>query len=87
MLASPGGDDGSLTVRQDARVYAALLDDGSEVRHTIDTGRHAWVHVATGSLEINGILLETGDGAAVSDEDSITLTGVGRAETLVFDLA
>lgn len=87
LLVSPGGVDGSLAIRQDARVYATVFDDGSEVQHPIDAGRHAWIHVAVGSVKINGNLFEAGDGAAVSDETSITLTGVGGAETLVFDLA
>jgi redox-sensitive bicupin YhaK (pirin superfamily) len=87
LLASPDGDDGSLTIRQDARVYAAVLEDGDEVRKNMVEGRHAWVHVATGSVEVNGHRLEAGDGAALSQEASVTLKGVGAGEVLLFDLA
>jgi redox-sensitive bicupin YhaK (pirin superfamily) len=87
LLASPDGDDGSLTIHQDARVYAAVLEDGDELRKDIGKSRHAWVHVATGSVEVNGNLLEAGDGAAVSQEASVTLKGVGAGEMLLFDLA
>jgi redox-sensitive bicupin YhaK (pirin superfamily) len=87
LLASPDGDDGSLTIHQDARVYAAVLGDGDEVRKDIVEGRHAWVHVATGSVEVNGHPLGAGDSAAVSQETTVTIKGVGAGEVLLFDLA
>ena len=69
LLASPDGADGSLTVHQDARIYATALGPGAEVRHRIAPGRHAWVQVTGGALDLNGVPLEAGDGAAVSGEE------------------
>jgi quercetin 2,3-dioxygenase len=57
------------------------------VKHEVHKDRHAYVQVARGSVELNGQKLETGDGAAISEEKSLQLTGVKDAEVLLFDLA
>jgi hypothetical protein len=89
LVASPDGVDGSTTVHQDARVYASLLEPGQAVSHALAAGRHAWVQVARGEVELNGVRLREGDGAAVSDERALSIAGAGSgtAELLVFDLA
>lgn len=87
LIASPDARDGSLTIRQDALVYATVLGKGDEVGADLAAGRHAWVHVARGTVTVNGELLAGGDGAAVSEESRLTLAGVDGAEVLVFDLA
>jgi hypothetical protein len=84
LLASPSGKDGSLTIHQDAHVYGALLD-GAE-RISLPLERKAWVHVARGSLEVNGKRLSAGDGAALDGERELSLTGGQQAEVLLFDL-
>jgi len=84
LVASPDGAGGSVSIHQDVRLYATLLDDGQEVAHTFDSGRHGWLHVARGSANVNGIELGAGDGAAISDEEKITIKGDG--EVLLFDL-
>ena len=86
-IATRDGRDGSLTIHQDASIFATLLDDGHEVTHEIGPNRHAWVHVARGSARLNGKVLAAGDGAAVSGEQTLTLVGEDAAEVLVFDLA
>ena len=65
---------------------SGLLDPGDEVVHRIPPYRHAWLQVARGSVLANGNLLEQGDGAAVSHEDQLVITGKDRAEVLVFEL-
>ena len=89
LIASPAADDGSVKIHQDARVYATLLAEGESAEHKFEAGRHGWVHVARGEVSVEGKPLKTGDGAAISDEEKITLTGVGTgtAEVLLFDLA
>jgi len=87
LVASPDGADGSVTIHQDARLYATLLEPGQEVAHDLAPGRHAWVHVARGRASLNGHALAAGDGAAVSAEERLVLRGEGRAEVLLFDLA
>ncbi|APR84590.1 Pirin [Minicystis rosea] len=87
LIASNDGREGSVLVHQDVSIHAALLDPGATVSHAIAAGRHAWVHVASGSIELNGKTLGEGDGASVSDETKLDLTGKTPAEVLVFDLA
>lgn len=86
LIASPDGRDGSLSIQQDADLFAANLDAGQHVKHTLAPGRAAWVQVATGSITLNGRTLNTGDGAAIEDETSLELICVEPGETVVFDL-
>jgi redox-sensitive bicupin YhaK (pirin superfamily) len=87
LIASRDGRNGSVTINQDVNLYAALLEHGEEIAHVVPAGRHAWLQVAHGSVEINGHHLEQGDGAAVSDEYQLIVTGKEKAEVLLFDLA
>ena len=86
-VASPDGRDGSLTIHQDASVYRANLGPGVEATHALAPGRYAWIQVAAGDLEVNGIRLTAGDGAALSREDKVHLVGTSKADALLFDLA
>lgn len=87
LVASPDGSLDSITIKQDARVYAALLEPSAEVVHELEPNRHAWVQVARGSIEISGQPLKQGDGAAISEESAIKIVGAEPAEILLFDLA
>ena len=87
LVASPDGADGSVRIHQDARSFASILGPREGVAHPLQAGRHAWVQVARGSITVNHRLLRQGDGAAVSEEPSVALSGVEAAETLLFDLA
>ncbi len=87
LVASPDGADGSVTIHQDAKLYAAILEPGAEVAQEIGAGRHVWIQVVKGRLTVNGQTLETGDGAAIENPNRISFAGVERAEILVFDLA
>jgi redox-sensitive bicupin YhaK (pirin superfamily) len=85
LVASPDGRGGSVTIHQDARLYAALLEDGQSVTHTFAPNRYGWLHVARGEAEVNGQKVSAGDGVAISQEKSVTIAGQG-AEVLLFDL-
>jgi quercetin 2,3-dioxygenase len=87
LVAGPEGKDGSVTIHQDARLYVSLLSPGQEVAHELAKERHAWLQVAKGKVELNGKLLNQGDGAAISDEPRLTIKGTEEAEILLFDLA
>lgn len=87
LVASPDGQDGSVTIHTDARLYAGLFAQGQEARLELAPGRHAWVQVVRGTITVHGQELRAGDGAALSDEQSVTLAGVSDSEVLVFDLA
>ncbi|HZR09955.1 MAG TPA: pirin family protein [Myxococcales bacterium] len=86
LLASRDGRDGSVTIHQDASVYATLLGKGERASFEPARSRSAWVHVARGAVELNGQKLSAGDGAAVTDERALTFVGTDAAEVLLFDL-
>ncbi len=86
LVASPDGRDGALTLHQDARVYAGKPENGQMLHHNLDPTRTAYVHVARGRLELNGNIMQAGDGASISGETAIRLTGEDQAEVLLFDL-
>jgi len=87
LVASPDGRAGSLQIQQDVFLYAASLAAGQSVSHRLATGRHAWLQVARGRLQLNGLGLQAGDGAAVSDEATLAVVAENPAEILLFDLA
>jgi redox-sensitive bicupin YhaK (pirin superfamily) len=87
LVASRGGRDDSVTIHQDAEVYAATLGANEEVSYEPRAGRRAWAQVIKGALELNGVELRAGDGAAVSEEPRLVLRAVEPSELLLFDLA
>jgi redox-sensitive bicupin YhaK (pirin superfamily) len=87
LVGSRDGREGSVTIHQDASLYASLLEESQSVEHELDAGRSAWVQVARGSVEINGQRLEQGDGAAASEEGKLTIVGRDDTEILLFDLS
>ena len=90
LLASPDGRDGSVAIHQDAELLTSVLESGKSVNYELRPGRHAWLQVARGSVEVNGKQLQQGDGAAISEESKLTITGRPgdeAAEVLLFNLA
>ena len=89
LIASKDAREGSLKINQNVSVFASLLEPGKTLEHALAGGRHAWVQVARGAIELNGAKLSAGDGAAISGESKLTIvaTGSERAELLLFDLA
>jgi hypothetical protein len=90
LIASRDGAEKSVTIHQDARVYAGALPAGQAVTHPLESGRHAWVQVARGAVDVGGHALGQGDGVAVSAEGAVVIAGADGdepAEILLFDLA
>jgi len=87
LVASPDGRDGSVTIHQDACMYAALLDGSERIAHRLHDGRRAYVHVARGKVVVNGIELAAGDALKASGVAEIALERGEQAEVLLFDLA
>ncbi|HXA97538.1 MAG TPA: pirin family protein [Candidatus Dormibacteraeota bacterium] len=87
LVASRDGRDGSVTIHQDVDLYASRLLPGERVKHAVASGRHAWLQVVTGRIELNGTALGAGDGAAVSRESALEMVAVEPAHFLLFDLA
>lgn len=86
LIASNDGRDGSVSLRQEASIFAAILDGADEVAHAIAPGRQLYVHVIRGSVKLNGVELSGGDAAHVDKEAGIRLTEARDSEVLVFDL-
>ena len=86
LLASPDGHDDSVTIHQDAHVYAADLARDDAVDYRLEPGRRAYVHVARGAVTLNGTPLEAGDGARLVDETTVNLSGLQESQVLLFDL-
>ncbi|HWJ18621.1 MAG TPA: pirin family protein [Geobacterales bacterium] len=87
LIGSRSGRDGSVTIHQDADLYATLLERGESVTHALKAGRSAWVQVASGSIAVNGQKLEAGDGMAVEGAGDLSLEAEASAEVLLFDMA
>lgn len=86
LIVSPQGADGSLKVRQDMRIYAGLFNGDESQTVTLPDDRYAYIHVARGSITVNGIEFKEGDGARVRNEQTLTFTDGQDAEVLLFDL-
>jgi quercetin 2,3-dioxygenase len=87
LVASRDGREGSLKIHQDVSVYNALLKGGEAVEHRLEAGRHAWLQVVKGTVELNGNKLGGGDGASVSEESKLTIRASDDSEVILFDLA
>lgn len=86
LVASPQGRLDSLTIHQDALVMLAELDSDQCATHPLAAGRHAWLQVAAGAVEANGVALGAGDGAAISAEQEVVVRARRPAEIMLFDL-
>jgi quercetin 2,3-dioxygenase len=88
LLAGPDGEDGVAWINQDAKMFVTELEKGTEIPYALGPDRAAWVQVVRGEVSINGKTLERGDGAAITGETAVTLTGTGAevSEVLLFDL-
>lgn len=87
LVASRNAEHGSLLIHQDARIYLSSVDAGKAITHELPEGRYAWLQVLRGSVSLNGVSLDTSDGAAVSEETHLTIQANSNAEIMLFDLA
>ncbi|WP_036168590.1 pirin family protein [Massilia sp. 9096] len=86
LIASRDGRDGSVTIHQNASIYASILDEGERVEHALDPARRAYVHVIRGDASVNGVPLKDGDALKISAIDKIVIDQAEAAELLLFDL-
>ena len=86
LIVSPTGEEGSVVMHQDAKLYATVLDLGKTLDYSFSTDRFCWIQVVRGVVELNGELLNEGDGAAISDTLALKLKAIKTAELLLFDL-
>lgn len=86
LIASEEGEDGSVRMHQDAKLYAGLFDNDEVAQLPLASGRRAFVHVARGEVEVNGITLKAGDALKITETPSVDIANGKSAEVLVFDL-
>ena len=86
LIASKTGRENSIAIHQDADLFLAKLNPGDRLAHALRPQRHAWLHVAEGEVELNGMSLNAGDAAAVSEEGKLILTAKTKSQVLLFDL-
>ena len=86
LVASREAGEGSLAIHQDARIFLSRIDAERQVEHRLEPDRHAWLQVLRGSVLLNGQDLQTSDGAAVSNESTLTIRATEDAEIMLFDL-
>ena len=87
LIASPDGRDGSVSIHQDARLYAGILENGQPLALKLTPGRRGYLHVVKGAVSANGVALEAGDGARIAEESALEISGGDQSEILLFDLA
>jgi redox-sensitive bicupin YhaK (pirin superfamily) len=87
LIASKNGRDGSVTVHQDVDVWAARFSPGEQSSLPLKASRNIWTQVARGAVTLNGMSLNAGDSAAISEEGTLGVKALDDAEILVFDLA
>jgi redox-sensitive bicupin YhaK (pirin superfamily) len=86
LIASPDGKDGSVLIHQDAKIYAAIMGEADQLKHTLEAGRTGYVHVIRGQVEVNGVALNTGDALKIADVSDVEFTNAKEVELLFFDL-
>ncbi len=86
LVISPDGRENSALIRQDAEIYRLRLQPGESVTHELRAGRGAWLQIARGELQSDGITLSGGDGAGTETAGTLTLTAIQPTEALLFDL-
>ncbi|MHB1219730.1 MAG: pirin family protein [Alphaproteobacteria bacterium] len=87
LVADRQGMDGAVTIQADARIHAGLLPAGERIEHKLTPGRHSWLQIARGEVELDGQILAAGDAAAIEGERVLRLAGRKDADLALFDLA
>jgi redox-sensitive bicupin YhaK (pirin superfamily) len=87
VVASPDGRESSVTIHADAELHAGVFADRDRATFEVKPGRHAWIHVAKGTVRVGGERLVAGDAAYTSEAGSIAIEADGVGEVLVFDLS
>jgi redox-sensitive bicupin YhaK (pirin superfamily) len=86
LIVSPEGGAGVLRIRQDMRIWSGLFDDAEQQTFSLAADRWAWIHLARGTITVNGIRFNAGDGARIRNESTLTFSDGEQAEVLLFDM-
>ena len=86
LIASKTGRDGSISIHQDADLFVGRMKSGGQLKHSLAEGRHAWVQLIEGELDLDGSVLKAGDAAAISQAAGVALSAAQASTFLLFDL-
>lgn len=86
LLVSPTGQNGSIRIHQDVTLYSSIMSTGQSFNYKLAKDRHAWLQVARGQIDINGLKMAAGDGVAISNETDLKVQSLNSSELLLFDL-
>jgi redox-sensitive bicupin YhaK (pirin superfamily) len=86
LIASPTGAGNAVKVHQDVNLSAGIMPPGQSLTHSLAPSRYGWLQVARGQINVNGVHLRAGDGAAISEETSLAIQSLEDSEILLFDL-
>lgn len=86
LIVSKDGRENSQKINQDTDLYVSVLEPGVEKEFKLRAGRGAWVQLAEGELEVNGKVMNSGDGMAIQDEELLKFKANKETEFLLFDL-
>jgi redox-sensitive bicupin YhaK (pirin superfamily) len=87
LIASENGQENSVKISADAKLYAGLFDGEQSAKMALNLNRKAYVHLIRGSLTVNGQTLNDGDALLVQEENELIISNGKNAEVLVFDLS
>ena len=86
LFLSPDIQENTLMIRQDVSVYAGIFSKEDDYIFQLNSKRYYYLHIATGNVEVNGILMNAGDGARIRQEEVLHFLKGDHAEVLLFDL-
>ena len=86
LIASPDGREDSLPIQRDVHMFSSFIHQGNHISHPLKHGRSVWLHVVIGRIQVKNFVLQTGDGAGFTGENSVSLTAQEPCEVLLYDL-
>ena len=87
LIVSGDREEDALFIHQDMQIYAASLKEGETLKQPLGPNRHAWVQIVSGSAIMNLKVMESGDGASLSEESDVEMECVSPCELLLFILS
>ncbi len=80
-------DADALPLRADARLLVGRVEAGKSIRHAIGQGHDLYVVPSTGTVLVDGVVVEAGDGVAVIGQASVEFEAIQDTELVIVELA
>lgn len=89
LIVAPEGQDGAISIVQDARIFQSILTPGSKIKYQLNPMRKTYIHVAEGGIKIDSEIMSSGDGLAIAEESELLeIEGLAdKSNILIFDLS